>query len=50
MEHRPTPVRPTTPRKAPTLCRIEILQSALNGLVPLDHRLESMLDHVEART
>ncbi|MGZ2257237.1 hypothetical protein [Roseobacter sp. A03A-229] len=46
MEHRPKPARPTPPR----LCRIEILQSALNGLVPLDHRLESMLDRLEVRS
>ncbi|WP_238840819.1 hypothetical protein [Roseobacter cerasinus] len=45
MQHRSDPVRPTPVR----LCRIEILQSALNGLVPLDHRLESMLDRLEAR-
>lgn len=47
MEPRPDiPNNPKPPAALP-LCRIEVLQAALNGFIPTEQRLESMLDRIE---
>ncbi|MCV3272848.1 hypothetical protein [Roseobacter sinensis] len=46
MQHRPVP---DVSQKPVRPCRIEILQSALHSLVAPDHRLEALLDRIEAR-
>lgn len=47
MEPRPESAHDHTPRRAKALCRIEVLQAALNGHVPPEHRLEHMLDRID---